>query len=80
MIKPFHDQQHLKSMLMHSRGSGGGDRSSTLDGPGQSAALQHLRSSGIGGGGGGGQMGPDYVSPDNLRDAASKLFSRNQVC
>ena len=50
----------------------GQPRGSTLDGPGQSAALQHLRNSGLAAG------APDYVSPDNLRDAASKLFSRNQ--
>ena len=35
-------QMQLKSMLAQPRGS-------TLDGPGQSAALQHLRSSGLGG-------------------------------
>lgn len=44
----------------------------TLDSAGQSAALQHLR-------GASGRLpmpGDTYVSPDNLRDAANRMFTR----
>ena len=58
-------QHGLKNMLQQQRGS-------TLDGAGQTAALQHLRNSGL-------NQDGTYVSPDNLRDAASKMFARNQA-
>ena len=49
---------------------------STLDGQGQNAMLQHLRSSGL-------QDSTNkngaYVSPDNLRDTANRMFNRNQM-
>ena len=44
---------------------------STLDGQGQNVMLQHLRNSGI-------DKNGSYVSPDNLRDAAHRMFQRNQ--
>ena len=60
-------QSNLRNLLASA------PKHSTLDGQGQNMMLQHLRNSGI-------QDGSknSYTSPDNSRDAATRMFSRNQ--
>ena len=56
-------QSHLRNLLNQ-------PKHSTLDNQGQNAMLQHLRSS----------LDKGYVaSPENLRDTANRMFSRNQT-
>ena len=59
-------QTHLRTLLAST------PKHSTLDGQGQNVMLQHLRNSGI-------DKNGSYVSPDNLRDAAHRIFNRNQT-
>lgn len=81
-----HQVQHgLKNMLSS---SGAPLKHSTLDSSGQSYALQQLRSNGLGSDPQQQRLqtlqnrlplpGDTYVSPDNLRDTANRMFSRNQ--
>lgn len=58
-------QSNLRNLLAST------PKHSTLDGQGQNVMLQHLKNSGI--------NGSSYVSPDHLRDAANRMFSRNQT-
>lgn len=58
-------QSNLRNLLAST------PKHSTLDGQGQNVMLQHLRNSGI-------DKNGSYVSPDNLRDAAHRMFNRNQ--
>ena len=58
-------QSNLRNLLAST------PKHSTLDGQGQNVMLQHLRNSGI-------PKNGSYVSPENLRDAAHRMFHRNQ--
>ena len=59
-------QSHLRHLLASQ------PKHSTLDNQGQNAMLQHLRNTLD-------NNGKSYVSPENLRDTANRMFSRNQT-
>ena len=61
-------QSHLRHLLASQ------PKHSTLDNQGQNAMLQHLRNTLDNNHG-----GKSYVSPENLRDTANRMFSRNQT-
>ena len=68
---------HVQSNLRHLLAST--PKHSTLDGQGQNVMLQHLRNSGLQENSNPANLkNGSYVSPENLRDAANRMFHRGQ--